>query len=81
MSLPWRPVDVVEVLGLDSLLGQFVLALGLAMVLGNGYAIYQNRRGRKPKDERGEFRAGRAYWLLAVGLLITAWGAVSLVTD
>ena len=70
----------MEVLGLDSLLGQFVLALGLAMVLGNGYAIYQNRRGRKPKDETGEFRAVRAYWLLAVGVLITIWGAVSLFT-
>ncbi len=70
----------MEVLGLDSLLGQFVLALGLAMVLGNGYAIYQNRRGRKPKDEAGEFRAVRAYWLLAVGVLITIWGAVSLFT-
>ena len=73
-------MDVVDLLGLDTLLGQFVLALGLAMVLGNGYAIYQNRRGRKPKDEQGEFGSGRAYWLLAVGLLITVWGAVSLFT-
>ena len=77
-SLPWTTVDVVDLLGLDSLLGQFVLALGLAMVLGNGFAIYQNRRGRKPKDEHGDFRPARAYWLLGVGLVITVWGAVSL---
>ena len=70
---------MVEVLGLDTLLGQFVLALGLAMVLGNGYAIYQNRRGAKPKGEEGEFRAGRAYWLFGIGSVMTLWGTATLI--
>lgn len=65
-------------LGLDSLLAQFILALGLAMVLGNGYAIYKARRGERPKGAQGEFRASRAYWLLGVGAVITLWGAASL---
>ena len=68
-----------DILNLDLLIKQLALALGLAMVLGNAYAIYKNRRGQKPKDEEGEFRAGRAYWLLGVGTLIAAWGGISLV--
>ena len=71
--------DIGDILGLDLLIKQLALALGLAMVLGNGYAIYKNRRGEKPKDEQGDFRPGRAYWLLGVGILIAAWGAISLV--
>ncbi len=67
-----------EILDLSILIKQVALALGLAMVLGNAYAIIQHRRGKSPKGEDGEFRAGRAYWLLAVGLLIATWGAVSI---
>ena len=70
--------DIQDIFALDLLMKQLALALGLAMVLGNGYAIYKNRKGHKPKDEDGEFRPGRAYWLLAVGTLIGVWGAVSL---
>lgn len=70
-------MDVVDVLGLDSLLALVILAFGLAMLLGNGYAIYQHRRGRKPKGAGGEFRPARAYWLITVGSLLTIWGAAS----
>ncbi len=70
--------EIQDILNMDLLIKQLALALGLAMVLGNGYAIYKNRKGQKPKDEEGEFRPGRAYWLLGVGLLIAEWGAVSL---
>ncbi|HSJ72374.1 MAG TPA: hypothetical protein VLA29_12100 [Acidimicrobiia bacterium] len=72
--------DVQDIFALDLLIKQLALALGLAMVLGNGYAIYKNRKGDKPKDEEGEFRPGRAYWLLGVGMLIATWGAVSLLS-
>ncbi len=72
-------MDIVDVLGLDSLLAQIILAIGGAMVLGNGFAIYQNRRGRAPKGVEGEFRAGRAWWLLGVGSLIAIWGIASLI--
>ena len=71
--------DIQDILNLDLLIKQLALALGLAMVLGNAYAIYKNRKGEKPKDEEGEFRAGRAYWLLGVGILIAAWGGISLI--
>ena len=72
--------DLQTILNLDLLIKQLALALGLAMVIGNGYAIYKNRRGQKPKDEEGDFRPGRAYWLLGVGILISAWGGISLLT-
>ena len=74
-------MDVIDVLGLDSLLAQIILAIGGAMVLGNGFAIYQNRRGLAPKGATGEFRAGRAWWLLGVGLVITVWGIASLIAQ
>jgi hypothetical protein len=70
--------EMEEILDLSLLIKQIALALGLAMVIGNGYAIIQHKRGKTPKGESGEFRAGRAYWLLAVGLLIAIWGGVSL---
>ena len=72
--------DIEALLDLDLLIKQLALALGLAMVIGNGYAIYKNRKGEKPKDEEGEFRSGRAYWLLGVGVFIALWGGVSLLT-
>ncbi len=73
-------MDVVDVLGLNALLAQLILAVGAAMVLGNTYAIYQNKRGRTPDKVGGEFRASRASWLLGVGTLITVWGVASLAT-
>jgi hypothetical protein len=69
---------VEQLIDLDLLVKQMALAFGAAMVLGNAFAIIQNRRGRAPKGETGEFRAVRAYWLLAVGALIATWGAASL---
>ena len=55
-----------------------LLAIGLALIAGNGFAIIQARRDKKPKDEEGEFRPARAWWLLAVGLVMTVWGLASL---
>ena len=69
-----------QLVDLDLLVKQMALAFGAAMVLGNGYAIIQNMRGKTPKGETGQFRAVRAYWLLGVGLLIAIWGAASLLT-
>jgi hypothetical protein len=69
-----------QLLDLDLLMKQIALAFGAAMVIGNLFAIIQHKRGKAPKGESGEFRAGRAYWLLGVGLLIGIWGGVSLLT-
>jgi len=70
--------SVIDILGLNDLLAQLILAVGAAMILGNGFAIYQARRGKAPKGAQGDFRAGRAWWLLGVGVLIAIWGVASL---
>ena len=72
--------DVEAILDLDLLIKQMALAMGLAMVIGNGYAVYKARRGQKPKGEEGEFRAARAWWLIVVGTFIATWGGLSLLT-
>lgn len=74
--LPLRPMD--DIFGLRALFPEAVLAIGLAMVVGNGLAILKNRRGERPAGLEGEFRPGRAWFLGAVGVLLTAWGAASL---
>jgi len=75
---PVNDVDLVEILDLNRLLVLMILAMGLAMVAGNGFAIWQHHRGNKPKGEEGEFRGPRAYWLLGVGLVMATWGLLSL---
>ena len=67
-----------DIFDLDRLLVLMLVAIGLALVVGNGFAIIQARRGNKPQGEEGEFRRGRAWWLLGVGLVMTLWGVASL---
>ena len=69
-----------DILGLDTLVAEMVTGLGLALVVGNGLAWRKHRRGEVPKGVTGEFRPGRVWFLLTVGLLMTAWGVGSLVT-
>ncbi|MDH3470479.1 MAG: hypothetical protein OEM94_04095 [Acidimicrobiia bacterium] len=68
-----------DIFDLDTLLVQAIVAVGAALVVGNGWAIIMDRRGSKPKGATGKFRVGRAWWLLSVGILITLWGVASLV--
>ena len=70
--------SAIDILGLDTLLAQLILAVGAAMVLGNGFAIYQAKRGNAPKGVEGTFNTVRAWWLLSVGVLIAVWGIASL---
>ena len=71
---------MADILGLDTLLAQIVLALGGALVAGNGYALWMDRSGRKPKGEEGDLHRSRAWWLLAVGMVMAWWGLGSLLT-
>lgn len=68
---------MLEALGLDSIFAELVLGLGLALILGNGFAWWQHRRGSKPQGVEGELRRGRVIFLIAIGVLMTTWGAVS----
>ena len=70
---------MADILGLDSLLAQLMTAMGLAMVFGNGFAMWKHSRGEGPKGFRGVYRPGRARFLLVVGLVISVWGITGLV--
>jgi len=69
-----------DLLGLDEILAELILGLGLALIAGNGYAWYRHRKGQKPEGVEGEFRAGRVAFLLVVGVVMAVWGSVSMLT-
>ena len=69
---------MLEKLGINSLFAELTLGLGLALLLGNGYAWWKHRRGERPDGIEGEFRRGRATFLMVVGALMAVWGAASL---
>jgi len=71
-----RGVDLFDI---NALFPQLVLALGAALVGGNGLALWHERRGRRPEG-LGPLRVGRARWLLVVGVLMAGWGLATLVT-
>lgn len=79
---PYRPERMLDFIGVDTLLAELILAIGLAVILGNGLAFYKNSRGEKPAgvDEQSEFRPSRALFLIAAGALMAAWGVASIVT-
>lgn len=70
----------MDILGLDSLFAEMLLGVGLAMVLGNGFAWWKHRRNETPDFEGAEFRPGRVIFLGSIGLFIAAWAAVTLLT-
>ncbi|MCY4369444.1 MAG: hypothetical protein OXF41_08480 [bacterium] len=65
---------MADILGLNTLLAQLMSAIGLAMVFGNGLAMWKNARGQAPKGVQGAYRPGRARFLLGVGIVISVWG-------
>lgn len=71
---------MADFLDLDNLLAQLVLAVGAALFAGNAYALIMDRRGIRPKGIDGDLRRPRAWWLMAVGAVMTWWGLGSLLT-
>lgn len=72
---------VGDLFDFENLLPELILALGLALLIGNGLAWWKHRRGEAPKDvSDAMYRPGRVRFLLVVGVLLTVWGAVTLFT-
>ncbi|MPZ51650.1 MAG: hypothetical protein GEU79_02780 [Acidimicrobiia bacterium] len=71
---------MAEILGLDSLFAQMILALGAALILGNGLAWWKHSRGERPSGAAGPFRRGRVIFLMIIGVLLSTWGLASVIT-
>lgn len=72
---------VGDLFDFENLLPEMILALGLALVIGNGLAWWKNRKGEAPQGvENARYRPGRVMFLMVVGALLTAWGALTLFT-
>lgn len=70
-----------DFLDIENLFPELVLALGLALVIGNGLAWWKHRKGETPAGvEDARYRPGRVIFLTAIGLLLTTWGAATLLT-
>ncbi len=68
-----------DIFDIESLLPELVIALGLAMLIGNGLAWWRHRSGRTPEGvDEASYRPGRVRFFIIVGLVMTIWGAVSL---
>ncbi|NOY55117.1 MAG: hypothetical protein GXP34_03940 [Actinobacteria bacterium] len=64
---------------LDETIALLVLAIGLAMVLGNAFALVKGSRGEGPVGQEGSLHVGRAWFLLVAGAVITVWAVASLI--
>jgi hypothetical protein len=70
---------VGDLFDFESLLPELILALGLALLIGNGLAWWKHRIGEAPKGVAdARYRPGRVMFLSAVGVVLTVWGAVTL---
>lgn len=70
-----------DFLDIENLFPELVLALGLALLIGNGLAFWKHRKGETPKGmEDAQYRPGRVLFLIAVGLLLTLWGTATLLS-
>ncbi len=69
----------MDLFDINALFPQLVLALGAALVGGNGLALWHDRQGKRPEG-LGALRVGRARWLIVVGLIMAGWGLATVVT-
>lgn len=72
---------VGDLFDFENLLPELILALGLALLIGNGLAWWKHRRGETPEGvEDAQYRPGRVAFLSVVGAVLAVWGAVTLFT-
>ena len=70
-----------DIFDFENLLPELIVGLGLALLVGNGLAWWRHRQGKTPSGVANpEYRRGRVAFLMVVGVLMTTWGTVSLLT-
>ena len=69
---------MAEILGLDILVTQMILAIGLALLAGNAWATFRHLKGRPPPGQRGSFRPRRVGFLMVAGAMMVIWGLASM---
>lgn len=68
-----------DIFDLQNLFPELILGIGLALLVGNGMAWWKHHRGETPKGVEGAvYRPARVRFLIAVGIVMIVWGAVSL---
>ena len=70
-----------DLLDFDSLLPELIIALGLALIIGNGMAWWKHRKGQTPGGvDDALYRPGRVRFLMVVGAILLVWGGVTLLS-
>ena len=68
---------VLDILGLDTLVAEMVLGIGLAVLVGNGLALWRHHKGRASPNGH-PLRTGRVTFLVTVGVIMVVAGLGSL---
>ncbi|NIA23938.1 MAG: hypothetical protein GWP04_00040 [Gammaproteobacteria bacterium] len=66
-------------ISLNGTIALLVLAIGLAMVFGNAFTLVRGSKDAGPAGQEGGLCAGRAWFLLVAGMVITVWAVASLI--
>ncbi len=67
-----------EVFSLRETMALLLLGLGIAAVAGNAVALWKGRGGRLPSGVAGSLHRGRAWFILAVGVVLVIWALATL---
>ncbi len=63
----------------EDLLAWLVLAIGAALAVGNGLALFQPPEQRRNDDDLAQAPVGRAVVYIVIGVVAAIWGFATLI--